>query len=108
MNDLDFHSLKIEVSDQHESRIIESDFFVNAPIQIISVPSMSAIVGEQYSYKLMVNDKNKGTLLPFKKVVKIEDVSSVRIYSINIADDVALSNVDRFLGDWHNAEAIYY
>jgi hypothetical protein len=44
MNDLDFHSLKIEVSDQHESRIIESDFFVNAPIQIISVPSMSAIV----------------------------------------------------------------
>ena len=108
MNDLDFHSLKIEVSDQHESRIIESDFFVNAPIQIISVPSMSAIVGEQYSYKLMVNDKNKGTLLPFKRVVKIEDVSSVRIYSINIADDVALSNVDRFLGDWHNAEAIYY
>ena len=69
---------------------------------------MAAIVGEQYSYKLMVNDKNKGTLLPFKKVVKIEDVSAVRIYSINIADDVALSNIDRFLGDWHNAEAMFY
>ena len=33
---------------------------------------------------------------------------AVRIYSINIADDVALSNIDRFLGDWHNAEAIFY
>ena len=108
MNELDFHSLKIEVSDQHEFRIIEADFFVNAPIQIISVPSMSAIIGEQYSYKLMINDKNKGALLPFKRVVKIEDISSVRIYSINIADDVALSNIDRFLGDWHNAEAIFY
>ena len=57
---------------------------------------MTAVVGEQYSYKLMINDKNKGTLLPFKKVVKIEDISAVRIYSINIADDVALSNIDRF------------
>ena len=108
MNELDFHSLKIEVSDRHESRMIEADFFVNAPVQIISIPSMAAVVGEQYSYKLMINDKNKGTLLPFKKVVKIEDVSAVRIYSINIADDVALSNIDRFLGDWHNAEAIFY
>ena len=96
MNELDFHSLKIEVSDRHESRMIEADFFVNAPVQIISIPSMAAVVGEQYSYKLMINDKNKGTLLPFKKVVKIEDVSAVRIYSINVADDVALSNIDRF------------
>ena len=108
MNELDFHSLVIEVSDQHESRMIEADFFVNAPIQIISIPSMSAIVGEQYSYKMMVNDKNKGTLLPFNKVIKVNNTSSIRIYSINIADDVALSNVDRFLGDWHNAEAIFY
>ena len=30
------------------------------------------------------------------------------MFSINITDDVALANVDRFLGDWHNAEAIYF
>ena len=30
------------------------------------------------------------------------------MYSINITDDVALANIDRFLGDWHNAEAIYF
>ena len=38
MNELDFHKLKIEVSDGHESRIIESEFFVNAPTKIVSVP----------------------------------------------------------------------
>jgi hypothetical protein len=108
MNDLDFHKLKIEVSDGHESRMIESEFFVNSPIQIVSVPVMSATVGEEYAYKIMINDKNKGTLLPFKRVVKVEDVSTIRMYSINITDDVALSNIDRYLGDWHNAEAVYY
>ena len=108
MNELDFHELQIEVSDGHESRMIDADFFVNAPIKIVSVPSMSAIVGEEYAYRLMINDKNKGALLPFKRVVKIHDISTIRMYSINITDDVALSNVDRFLGDWHNAEAIYY
>jgi len=108
MNELDFHTLKIEISDGHETRMIESDFFVNAPIQIVSVPTMSATVGDEYSYRIMVNDKNKGSLLPFNRVVKVENISAIRMYSINITDDVSLSNVDRFLGDWHNADAIYY
>ena len=108
MNELDFHKLKIEVSDGHESRFIESEFFVNAPTKIVSVPPMSSTVGDEYSYKIMINDKNKGALLPFKRVVKVEDISSIRMYSINITDDVALSNIDRFLGDWHNSDAIYY
>ena len=69
---------------------------------------MSATVGEEYAYKIMINDKNKGALLPFKRVVKVQNISSVRMYSINITDDVALSNIDRYLGDWHNSEAIYY
>ena len=108
MNELDFHKLEIEISDGHESRIIESEFFVNSPINIVSVPSMSATVGEEYNYPLIINDKNQGSLLPFKRVVKIEDLSNIRMYSINITDDVALANIDRFLGDWHNAEAIYF
>ena len=108
MGELDFHTLKIEISDGHESRMIESDFFVNAPIHIVSVPTMSATVGEEYTYRIMVNDKNKGSLLPFKRVVKVENLSVIRMYSINITDDVALSGVDRYIGDWHNADAIYY
>ena len=108
MNDLDFHELQIEVSDGHESRMIEAEFFVNAPVQIVSVPLMSATVGEEYAYKLMINDKNKGALLPFKRVVKVDDVSTIRMYSINITDDVAISNIDRYLGDWHNSDAVYY
>jgi len=108
MNELDFHKLEIEISDGHESRIIESEFFVNSPINIVSVPGMSATVGEEYTYPLIINDKNRGSLLPFKRVVKIEDLSSIRMYSINITDDVSLANIDRFLGDWHNADAIYF
>ena len=27
---------------------------------------------------------------------------------MNITDDVALNNVDRYLGSWHNADAVYY
>jgi len=108
MNELDFHELQIEVSDGHESMVIESEFFVNAPTKIVSIPPMSATVGEEYAYKIMINDKNKGALLPFKRVVKVQNISSVRMYSINITDDVALSNIDRYLGDWHNSEAIYY
>ena len=108
MNELDFHQLEIEISDGRESRVIESEFFVNSPINIVSVPKMSATVGEEYTYPLIINDKNQGSLLPFKRVVKIDDVSNIRMFSINITDDVALANVDRFLGDWHNAEAIYF
>ena len=108
MNELDFHELQIEISDGRESRFIESEFFINAPIKIISVPSMTATIGEEYAYPIMINDNNKGALLPFKRVVKVENVSNIRIYSVNITDDVALSNVDRYLSDWHNKESIYY
>ena len=108
MNELDFHELQIEISDGRESRMIEAEFFVNAPIKIVSVPKMTATIGEQYTYPLMINDKNKGALLPFKRVVKVDDVSNTRIYSVNITDDVTLSNIDRYLSDWHNSESIYY
>ena len=27
---------------------------------------------------------------------------------MNITDDVAVENIDRYLADWHNADAVYY
>ncbi len=105
---VDFHKLKIEVSDGHLSRSVETEFFINAPIKIISVPTMIATVGEEYTYKLMTVDRNEGALLPFNRVVKVEDVSNIRIYSINISDDVVIQGIDRYLGDWYNRETVYY
>ena len=105
---VDFHKLRIEVSDGHLSKFIESEFFVNAPIKIVSVPTMTATVGDEYTYKLITVDRNKSALLPFNKVVKVEDVSNTKIYSINISDDVVIQNIDRFLGDWYNAKEVYY
>ncbi|MBT4144126.1 MAG: VCBS repeat-containing protein [Candidatus Marinimicrobia bacterium] len=106
-DNLDFSKLKIEISDGHESRTIESEFFVNAPTNIVSIPPMSATVGEEYKYSVMLVDENKGALLPFDRLVKIDDVSQIRIYSINISDDVYLENIHRYISDWQNAEAIY-
>ncbi|SVE44521.1 uncharacterized protein METZ01_LOCUS497375, partial [marine metagenome] len=105
---VDFHKLRIEISDGNLSKFIDSEFFVNAPIKIVSVPTMTATVGDEYSYKIMTVDRNEGALLPFNKVVKVEDVSNTKIYSINISDDVVIQNIDRFLGDWHNAKEVYY
>ena len=36
------------------------------------------------------------------------DLSNAKIYSINISDDVVIQNIDRFLGDWYNAQEVYY
>jgi len=108
LKNVDFHKLRIEISDGHESRLVESEFFVNAPIKIISVPTMAATIGEEYVYQIMTTDRNKGSLLTFDRVVKIENVSSVRMYSINITDDVVLENIDYYLSDWGDADAIYY
>ena len=105
---VDFHSLKIEISDGYLSKFIESEFFVNAPIKIVSVPTMTSTVGEAYTYKIMTVDRNKSALLPFNKVVKVKDVSNTKIYSINISDDIVIQNIDRYLGDWYNAKEIYY
>ena len=62
---VDFHKLRIEVSDGNLSKFIESEFFVNAPIKIVSLPTMTATVGDEYGYKIMTVDRNKGALLPY-------------------------------------------
>ena len=108
VSQIDFHRLKIEISDGYLSQFIESEFFVNAPVKIVSVPTMTATVGDEYVYKLITVDRNNGSLLPFKRVVKVDDVNNTRIYSVNISDDVAIQNIDRYLGDWYNANAVYY
>ena len=105
---VDFHSLKIEITDGKLSNYIESEFFVNAPIKVVSIPTMQSTVGDEYQYKIITVDRNKGALLPFKQIVKIEDISNTRIYAINISDDVVIKNIDRYLVDWYNAETIYY
>lgn len=105
--EMDFQHLKIEVDDSRDIRTIEADFFINSPIKIVSIPVMKATIGEPYKYKIMTTDQNKGTLLPYAQIVKIEDLETIRIYSVNIADDVYRENVDRYIGEWNAAEAIY-
>ena len=103
-DEMDFGHLKIEVDDGNDVRTIEADFFINSPIKLVSIPVMQATVGQQYKYKIMTTDLNKGSLLPFSHVVKLEDTEKARVYAVNIADDVYRENVDRYIGDWNAAE----
>lgn len=106
-DEMDFGQLKIEIDDGMDVRTVEADFFINAPIKLVSIPVMKATVGDQYKYKIMTTDMNKGTLLPYAHIVKIKDIEKARVYAVNIADDVYRENVDRYIGDWNAAEVVY-
>lgn len=106
-NQTDFSHLLIEITDGRVTRKVEADFYVNAPIRIVSIPVMQATVGEEYTHKIMTTDRNRSILLPSKKVVKIIDAANSRLYSINISDDIYRENIERYIGDWENAETVY-
>ncbi|MDP6229241.1 MAG: putative Ig domain-containing protein [Candidatus Marinimicrobia bacterium] len=106
-DEMDFGHLKVEVDDGKDIRTVEADFFINSPIKLVSIPVMQATVGQQYKYKIMTTDLNKGSLLPFDHVVKLVDTEKARVYAVNIADDIYRENVDRYIGDWNAAEVIF-
>ena len=68
---------------------------------------MQGAVGETYQYQIMSSDMNRGTLLPYNEVVSLFSTENYRIYSIQISDDVYIENIDRYLMDWQNSEAVY-
>ena len=105
--ELDFSHMRLEITDSKEIYFIDAEFYVNAPIKIVSVPTMTGNVGEPYQYRILNSDKNKGSLLPYDESIRIDNIESVRIYSVDIADDVYQENIGRYIGDWKNAEAVY-
>ncbi len=104
---VDFSQLLVAVSDGLETRMIEAEFFVNAPLSVVSLPTMQAEVGQPYTYHINTADINRGNLLTFDRLTPIEDLSAVRVYGVKIADDVYQANIGRYLGDWENAPAVY-
>ena len=105
--ELDFSHLRLEVTDGKEIYFIDSDFYVNAPIKIVSVPPMTANLGEPYQYRVLNSDKNKSALLHYDKTIRIDEINLVRIYSIDITDDVYKENIGRYIGEWESAKEIY-
>ena len=66
---IDFSNLAIEVSDGRTVRLIESKYYVNAPINIVSIPTMQGAVGQTYQYQIMTTDMNRGALLSYNEAV---------------------------------------
>ncbi len=104
---VDFSHLLVAVSDGRETRMIESEFFVNAPLSIVSLPPMKAEIGKPYKYKINSADLNRGSLIPFSKVMPVEDLSAIRIYSVKLADEVYKTNIQRYIGDWEESDHVY-
>ena len=69
---VDFHNLKLKFLMATLMEFIESEFFVNAPIKIMSVPTMTATVGDQYSYKIMTVDRNKGAFFHLIRLLRLK------------------------------------
>jgi hypothetical protein len=104
---IDFSNISIEVSDGRTKQVINATYYVNAPINIVSIPPMQGSVGREYEYPVMTSDMNRGALLPYNEVIQLESAENYRIYSIQISDDIYIQNIDRYLMDWNNAENIY-
>ena len=64
--------MRLEITDSKETYFIDADFYVNAPIKIVSVPPMTGNVGEPYQYRILNSDKNKGSLLPYDEIIRID------------------------------------
>ena len=104
---VDFSNMSIEISDGRTKQVINATYYVNAPINIVSIPPMQGSVGGEYEYQVMTSDMNRGALLPYNEVIQLESAENYRIYSIQISDDIYIQNIDRYLMDWNNAENIY-
>ena len=105
--ELDFSHMRLEITDGKDVYFIDSDFYVNAPIKIVSIPPMTANLGEPYQYRILNSDKNNSALLPYDETIRIDNIKSIRIYSIDITDDVYQENIGRYIGEWESAEEIY-
>ncbi len=103
----DFSHLLVEISDGKSKRTVESNFYVNAPIKITSKPTEIATTGKLYTYAITTEDRNDGLLLPMKHIVSVENTDAVKAYKVNITDDIYRENIDRYIGDWENAETVY-
>ena len=104
---IDFSRLDLTVSDGRTERAIVAEYYVNAPINIVSIPQMQGGVDEEYNHQIITSDMNKDALLPYNEVIPLKSAQNYRIYSIQISDDVYIENIDRYLMDWNNAESVY-
>lgn len=103
---LDFSTAELEISDGHMSHIQSYDFFVNAPIEIVSEPPILGSVGETYLYDIGINDLNEGSLMTFAKITPVNSIKDSRVFSIEIEDDVYRENIERYIGEFNSKKNI--
>ncbi len=103
---LDFSTAELEISDGHMSHVQSYDFFVNAPIQIVSEPPTLGAVGEGFTYEIETKDLNEGSLMPFANVTPVHSTENSTVFAVEIGDDVYRENIDRYIGEFKAKKTI--
>jgi len=103
---LDFSTAELEISDGHMSHIQSYDFFVNAPIEIVSEPPTLGSVGETYLYDIGIDDLNEGSLMSFAKITPVNSIEDSRVFSIEIEDDIYRENIARYIGEFNSKKTV--
>ncbi|MFQ6675206.1 MAG: Ig domain-containing protein, partial [Fidelibacterota bacterium] len=103
---LDFSTATVQITDGREVVEKSFEFFVNAPIHIVSEPITLASVGEAYTYEIATSDLNRGTLMTFSHVTPVYDAENTKVYSVQIEDAVYRENIDRYIGEFKSKKSI--
>ena len=72
----DFSRLDLTVSDGRTERAIVAEYYVNAPINIVSIPQMQGGVDEEYNHQIITSDMNKDALLPYNEVIPLKSAQN--------------------------------
>ena len=103
---LDFSTATLQITDGREVIEKSFDFFVNAPIHIVSEPVTLASVAQSYTYQISTADFNKGSLMTFSHITPVYDRDNTRVYSVTIEDDVYRENIERYIGEFKGKKSI--
>ena len=76
---IDFSKLHVKVSDGRSERMIIADYYVNAPINIVSIPLMQAGVGEEHNHQVITSDMNLDAPLPYDEVIPLKSAQTIDI-----------------------------
>lgn len=103
---LDFSTATIQITDGREVVEKSFEFFVNAPIHIVSEPVTLATVGDAYTYEIVTSDLNRGSLMTFSHITPVYDAENTKVYSVQIEDAVYRENIDRYIGEFNSKKSI--
>ncbi len=94
----DWYDFLIEVSDGYDTDRIEFALFVNHPVEIESAANPLTTIGERYTYRPIIKDKNDGFYVDWYELSpRITDWQKSGIYETSILDENVRNNLEALI-----------